>query len=93
MRQRVYLCIFPAVSVYSAETCKRILSVNVHCTRATDTFPTGPPEGQRRVHFVLDLDQCVKNLRTFACISMERMSRARAIHHRTGLIQIYLVRL
>mmetsp|Transcript_109657 Transcript_109657/g.224062 ORF Transcript_109657/g.224062 Transcript_109657/m.224062 type:complete len:249 (+) Transcript_109657:334-1080(+) len=38
-----------------------ILSADVHGARAADALPAGPPERQRGVHLVLDLDEGIEN--------------------------------
>jgi len=43
-------------SVNSAEARKSILSVDIHGTRPADTLSARPPEGERRVGLVFNLD-------------------------------------
>mmetsp|Transcript_51786 Transcript_51786/g.144705 ORF Transcript_51786/g.144705 Transcript_51786/m.144705 type:complete len:271 (+) Transcript_51786:230-1042(+) len=40
-----------------------VLPVDVHRARTADSFPAGPPEGERGVNFVLDFDECVQDHR------------------------------
>ena len=62
MWKRVNFSILALSFVNSAETSKRILSVDIHGTRATDTLSARPPEGERGVNLVLDFNQRVENL-------------------------------
>lgn len=43
--------------------CETILAVHVHRTRATNPLATGPAECQRRIDFILDLEQGIQNHR------------------------------
>lgn len=62
MRKRIDLGIFSRVSVYATETGERILTIDVHRARTTDALSARTTEGERGVDFILDLDECVKNL-------------------------------
>ena len=61
MRQRINLG-RAGVAVDATQACESILPVDVHCTRATNSLTARSSECQRRVHFVLDLDERVKDL-------------------------------
>jgi hypothetical protein len=63
MRQRVDFGILGAIPVDSAETSQGVLAVDVHGAASTDTLPAGSSESECRVHFILNLDQCVQNHR------------------------------
>lgn len=62
MRKRIDLGIFSRVSVYATETGEGILTIDIHRARTTDTLSARTTEGERGVDFILDLDECVKNL-------------------------------
>lgn len=61
MRERVDLGVL-CVPVDTAETGECVLSVDVHSARATDALSARPPERQRRINLILNLDQCVQHL-------------------------------
>lgn len=52
--------------VYLRDASERVAAVDVHRAGAADSLATRPPEGQRRVDLVLDLDQRVENHRAAA---------------------------
>ena len=62
--QRIYLGGFGGVRVDPAEAGEGVGTVDVHGARAADPLATRPPEGQRRIQLVLDLDQTVQQHRT-----------------------------
>ena len=43
------------------KTSMMIQLTDIHGARPADALPAGPPEGQGRVHLVLDLDQSVED--------------------------------
>lgn len=45
----------------AAKARERVDTVNVHGAGPADAFPARPPERQRRVHFVLDLDESIED--------------------------------
>jgi hypothetical protein len=74
MRKRVNLGIFGRVSVYATETGESILTIDIHRARTTDTLSARTTEGERGVDFILDFDECVKNL-------MQRKAKGKFKHH------------
>lgn len=62
MRQRINLGRLALVAVDPAETSERVLAVDVHGAGSADTLTAGTAEGEGRVDFVLDLDECVQHL-------------------------------
>ncbi len=59
VRQRVDLGVLPSVTVNSAQTSQRVLSVDVHCARAANPLSARTTESESRVNFVLDLDKSI----------------------------------
>ena len=70
MWERVYFGSLTTVSIDSTKARKGVLAVNVHCARSANTLTTRAAESQRRVDFVLNLDEGIEDLasRTCACI-------------------------
>lgn len=62
MRKRVNLSILACLPVYTTQTGQGILTVDVHRAGATDTLSAGTAEGKRRVNFILNFDERIKNL-------------------------------
>jgi len=62
VRKRVDLGILALISVYATEAGESILTIYIHRTRTTDTLSAGTAEGERGVDFVLNFDECIKNL-------------------------------
>ena len=46
--------------LYIPDASKSIDTLNIHSTRATNTFTAGPPEGQGWINFILDLNKSIK---------------------------------
>ena len=65
--QRVNLSILANIPVDSAKACKRVLSVDVHGTRAANTLTSRATEGKCGVNFVFDLDDGIQNLHCDEC--------------------------
>ena len=63
MRKGVNLGVLGRVPVDPAEARQRVLAVDVHGAGAADTLAARPAECERRVDFVLNLDERVKDLR------------------------------
>lgn len=61
VRQRVDLDIRGRFGGDSAQACQGVLAVDVHGTASTNALSAAPPEGQRRILLVLDLDQGVQD--------------------------------
>ena len=62
MRKGVDLGVLGRVPVDPAEARQRVLAVDVHGARATDTLSARTTEGECGVNFVLDLDERIENL-------------------------------
>ena len=60
--QGVNLGVLADIPVDSAKACKRVLSVDVHGTRAANTLTARPAEGQCGVDLILNLDECIQDL-------------------------------
>jgi len=61
VRERIDLRVLGFTPVDATETGEGILTVDVHGTRPADTLSTGTAESERRIYFVLDLDEYIKN--------------------------------
>jgi hypothetical protein len=62
VRKRINLGLLSRISVYATKTSEGILTVDIHRARAADTLSARTTEGECGVHFVLDFDECIKNL-------------------------------
>ena len=74
VRERIDLCVFIFTTVNATETGEGILAIDVHGTRTTDTLSARATKGECRIYFVLDLDECIKNLRA------EGVSKSNDVH-------------
>lgn len=64
VRKRIYLGVGTAVAFDSAQARKGVLPVDVHGARTADTFTARATEGEGRIHFVLDFDKGIEDLKT-----------------------------
>lgn len=60
--ERVDLRVLARVAIDAAEACEGVLPVDVHGAGAAYTLAAGAAESECRINFILDLDECVKNL-------------------------------
>ena len=83
MGERVDLRVLARVTVNAAEARKGVLAVNVHGARTADALAAGAAERQRRIHFILNFNQCVEDLHLAEYKKIKRV-RENAPWDRTG---------